>query len=758
MSQYKAHVVNLSYCVQDDCSYGPERHLAITSKFVALERGNATAISYTWGEITRKRRKIGHFTDGSIATLTLGDDWRDKEDVKTNVPNFKELNLYHEQPSTREHSGCFSDLLDTLQDICSKQGNESASGREPGYIWMDQLSIVQEADREITAALARIPDIYRSFDVVVLFPGSVCECVTIRVHSSKAELEYGCFNALSYGSWFRRLWPRQEFYYARRIQARWTSTATQVCPIRLVRSNTCTSFGRFFDDLNPAARLRCMLALIRVEMTLNGRKFDPEDYITWTLWMAKMAVGCQESAWASLRGWHDWSDGTKNGVKEKFEFAEYEFEIAKFLNGEPLTSQNPSQLEAPEGIRLAFFLEMIYSLQQEARSTTQKRDFVLAVWPDCPRYVPPEGCRQMDLASLLEDATQQLERNFGVSYLNMLPCGMFATVHQLSPLLWRPSHSMSWSLDMGAVFQNEDRVSYPHISGVVEPVDLTTTADIYGSLVWKRFYDLWNPRYAPGAIVALPSCKAIRKPGSSSMPRPQVQNLYDASSLQSTKAIFEFLLDLTPTLSRSTWSCVFDLSARVFQWRRLPEEDREVCREFLKIWYGMGDKRELDPSDHVKSEDTSGRTSTFRGDYPTALSNAGLEVGHYLALRVVCAILKVNFWLALGENLNVMVDLGTQELSLPRLGLLKGTETGPGPTFTVVPSSNFAESFEDRDFGVLSSEVSWNEEVQGLQPGTAITGYQLIGVWVPQVEIHSERVDFVVPVMEREDIFKRCFT
>lgn len=173
-------VFNLSIC---HCPHGRNPHLIARKAFVSLERGSAFAISYTWGEFSRTKRDIGHFSDPTQRLIMeLGEEW-----------------VFGES---------YNGLINTLVEIC--RSNE--------YCWIDQLSINQNNEEEVKATLAKIPDIYRNFDVVVLLPGAMCDCVEGWISGRKSAV---CWNNIGFGHWFQRLWTLQELLYARNIQARW---------------------------------------------------------------------------------------------------------------------------------------------------------------------------------------------------------------------------------------------------------------------------------------------------------------------------------------------------------------------------------------------------------------------------------------------------------------------------------------------------------------------------------------------------------
>lgn len=134
------NVVLLKSCQDQKCTFSTGLHLLVTSKTTSLERGNATAISYTWGEFDRRNVIVGHDKLGNIVKMQLGREWKTEEVVKT------------------------------LANICAEEDGS-------GACWVDQLCIPQDHPELVRRIIGQIPSIYRSFDVIAMMPGRPCKCL-----------------------------------------------------------------------------------------------------------------------------------------------------------------------------------------------------------------------------------------------------------------------------------------------------------------------------------------------------------------------------------------------------------------------------------------------------------------------------------------------------------------------------------------------------------------------------------------------------
>ena len=109
--------------------------------------------------------------------------------------------------------------------------------------------------------------------------------------------------------------------------------------------------------------------------------------------------------------------------------------------------------------RLRDFFAQIGWLGSLQRAATQQRDYVAAVWVDCPGHILPIRLKKMSLSELLEDALCQIEQKFGLSFAVCAPSGLFGAFQRGA--LWQPSQYL-------------------------DHVETNTARDVYGILSWAR--------------------------------------------------------------------------------------------------------------------------------------------------------------------------------------------------------------------------------------------------------------------------------
>lgn len=411
-----ARVVNFQLCKDEDCysrSSAPT-HLLVTEHRVRLQARKATAISYTWGEFRRQKRCIGHYADGSDTVIELGEEWD------------------------------LVDLARTLDGLCRHSSS-------PQYCWVDQLCIAQDNAAEVRETLAKIPDIYRAFDVAVIFPGARCSCVSKRVEvlsdAIVAEatdedladilLSMNCPNDLSFLTWGQRIWPRQELLYSKGLQFLWCSQSSAQCPgwwtdeSDSKQQNVSTPD---FDLLTTAPK--CWFDRAREVQRLAGKdRSFAEDMLRYQSINALSAYADSISLWLE----------THVGEAVFDDFSHERFALG-LLDGERIQMGEPDQRDLDNFLRkegFDNFLRILSNLQTSQRKASKARDYILSIWVDCPGYKIPVEYDKMSLGALLEDAVEQLERNHGVSLVTYAPIGMFGP--KTPSALWRPSYHLEES-------------------------------------------------------------------------------------------------------------------------------------------------------------------------------------------------------------------------------------------------------------------------------------------------------------------------
>jgi hypothetical protein len=364
-------VAKLLFCHDEDCVYGPDLHLRVEFEDTELEKSSAIAISYTWGEFDREDEFIGHDTESNPLWMNLGKEW----DVPETIARLVLLCIENGEAHGSRHAGC----------------------------WIDQLCILQ-TDEGIRAALASIPSIYRTLEVVALMPQAICSCVRRRVlEMSKPEQDerlesissLTCANSLGVGSYLSRVWTRQELLYSRRI--------------RLVRTS---------DEEIPCAKSVADIGnLSKYESLLFLQKAKEHE------WERAAFSAVRNSAIASRAGLAELFNGSEQDMLD-------------FLLGKQVTPP----VDLSHEIR-AFLTQLAMLGCTSRRKATRARDYVMSVWVDCPGYVIPKDFKRMCLPSLLDDAVRQLEQNHGISVLVSSIPRLFA-VSSNGPVLWRPRELM----------------------------------------------------------------------------------------------------------------------------------------------------------------------------------------------------------------------------------------------------------------------------------------------------------------------------
>ena len=383
-------------CTLCRCSSGRGPHLSIDLQRVKLDRENAIAISYTWGEFDRRDVYIGHtdLNPDKRMFINLGQEW--------SIP----------------------ELWSRLDEL----------SREHNAIWIDQLCVPQTKG-EVRDVLAKIPDIYRTLDVVAVLPGPPpCKCcnrwlalesnrwLSLDLNQRCAEsfdkltlMVEGrilqCYNSVAFCSWYRRVWTRQEFFYSRTIRIKWNLTSTPPC-VKLTRERALTADE--ICNLNPYARL----FLERV----NNSQRDPLAGVR-ALFIEFQSFITQ----GGLSTLHYLKDHETQG------FGGSHLVFPLFLTEAPLEVGSKSE-------QIERFLASLLDHSAAERSATVAKDYVVSVWVDCPGYTIPVAYKSMGVLELLEDAIGQLEKMSSITLATTCPHGLLGGTK--ATVCWRPTNGL----------------------------------------------------------------------------------------------------------------------------------------------------------------------------------------------------------------------------------------------------------------------------------------------------------------------------
>ncbi|KAL8880023.1 MAG: hypothetical protein Q9198_002485 [Flavoplaca austrocitrina] len=448
--------VTFEFCSDPHCSWAPDSastvHLLISHNDILIRevgQNRLKAISYAWGDFERTNRLIGHDVLGSPVSMQLGAEWNTEE---------------------------FTNRLALL-------------AFEHGACWIDQLCIPQK-DAEIRKALASIPTIYRTFDVIVLMPGAPSNCVREAVGTLEVAYEFGdepeynavvnaiepgitkCLNApcVKLGRLLDDdhhyitaehaldLPPFARLLYQQAAQAVKANSAFFGEPfgMKTVKKALLKGSPSALVDLIPSfadATVEFLLSrrvygnteagrIVR-EKAEEGRKLLESSREKMTTLTEKVATKVVEvsvsndyrsalTAFREYLGEREESTG-KGCIVRLRAFQFFAGKVVENGSEDPRHTNEMSQLQR--------FLDGLNGLRGSGRTSTQAKDYVNSIWADCPRYEVHAKSKDMDPPTLLEDALRQLHRNHQIGIMTTFPCGILGIDHGTGQ--WKPSSYLS---------------------------------------------------------------------------------------------------------------------------------------------------------------------------------------------------------------------------------------------------------------------------------------------------------------------------
>lgn len=378
--QPPARVAKALLCQDQGCTILSSPHLSIDILEVPIRRDQAVAISYTWGEFDRTLVPIGHLNNNGskIISIELGREW------------------------------ILPDFIKRLDSLSSKSP-----------IWLDQLCIPQK-DEEIEQALAKIPTIYRTFDVMVLMPGRPCKCLGKFLEESRAAGAPGgaldvamrikkytdCFNFTAPSSWALRLWTRQELMYSRRISCVWASETVPQCVPQSYQDEDVVNLTPYFAALRESLLSQDNMLEEEVRLALKRRLAKVDAY-----GIAEMMAYVRSSTIA----------------------------FHQFLGGETLENSSRMPESVHDFMRGFEFVVQGLDTGNGTRTATQPHDYVLSVWVDCDQYNLPPGFKKLSFGRVLQNALDQMGTNHNWNLLTTAPRGLFESTNRNGPsACWHP--------------------------------------------------------------------------------------------------------------------------------------------------------------------------------------------------------------------------------------------------------------------------------------------------------------------------------
>lgn len=422
---------SFTFCDEEGCQFAESTHLLVSKSYVPLKTGNAIAISYTWGEFDRHEMLLGHDDAGCKVSMVLGCEWNRSDVVE------KLLHMAYNLTPT-----------------------EAAMP-----FWIDQLCIPQDNDAVIRATLAAIPDIFNIFDAVALLPGSPCKCLREGIEQygqhrlsnpSQEELDQlsiewaqkmgMCVNSTSFCSYFERVWTRQEMEYTRKMHVEWTGSEMSRCVFPSAREGDIMFNLLSLHDSDEEEDADEDLGQAEeraIEAERNLAPFARQVYqnalsteITHTHALARVKMKHDKAWHNSVLAFEDFlSRGTARVHGRYFSIEA----LCQFLVGVPLEFINRENqgVVLSDAEKLRKFASRLSGVGWVQRRATRQRDYVLAVWIDCPKYTVPEDFSTMSCSLLLEDAILQMERNFNVTVPALAFAGLFGCPRP--SVFWRPT-------------------------------------------------------------------------------------------------------------------------------------------------------------------------------------------------------------------------------------------------------------------------------------------------------------------------------
>jgi hypothetical protein len=402
-------VHSFSWCFCGHIDF-PVHHIKVKTWMQPVVTGQAVALTYGIGDFDRNKHIFGHVENVPAVQVKLvfGSEW----DIQQIMTALVELSETH------------------------------------SAIWMDQLSIPQDAV-SIAVNLQNMPQIYRTFDVVVLLPDALCSCLKEitdlyetghpPLADKNGDLNISlvvsvCLNAFPVSSYHFRLWTKQEFTYARTISIRYCGLPVSCCSSGVRDWIHHTSKNLLSDSGHLSQWSRWKYGQCVEEAVQFGDQFED---VAYSEFRQAQTQGRLHLCVAVI-SFYIRRDGGSSQLRETYK-------VAKFILGAQL------QRKANETEAVPIF-ESLHS----QHVASEPKDFALAVLPAITGYCLPARWQTMTLSELVDDGIEQHEQIQGRRCQTKLPKGLFETgpaSMRCKPSLYLPADGLRNLVDVyGALY------------------------------------------------------------------------------------------------------------------------------------------------------------------------------------------------------------------------------------------------------------------------------------------------------------------
>ena len=487
-------VASFTFCDDEHCQFVESTHLLVSRSYVLLETGNAFAISYTWGEYDRHEISLGHDERGHNVPMTLGCEWSRSDVVEkllhmgyalttedTAMPFWiDQLCIPQDNEAViRQTLAAIPQIFNVFDAIallpgspckCLQEGIEQYGRHhlfDPSHEQLAQLSI-QWAQKmalcvnsiSFCSYFERVwtrQEMVYTRKMHVEWTGSeVSRCVVpsnregdimfdlLDLHDNDGDEEEGQNEDQDTVEDEDEDEDNTDQVEKKdEEEKKWKEENRPVDDHQDEDNKKDEDGAQTEDEDENAIKHLDKAEGLAMEAERNLAPFARQVYqkalstdITHTHALARVKMKHDKAWHNSVLAFEDFLSRDTARAHERY-FAIQA--LCQFLIGVPLEIINGKNERGnlSDIQKLRKFASRLSGVGWVQRSATRQRDYVLAVWIDCPCYVVPEDYNIMSLSHLLEDAILQMERNFSVTVPVTAFAGLFGCPRPSA--VWRPT-------------------------------------------------------------------------------------------------------------------------------------------------------------------------------------------------------------------------------------------------------------------------------------------------------------------------------